>query len=101
MSYLEFTIYRFQPTGDVDENNLEVTGSDLQCLFPTLKQTHLDHGDLNHLEMMGLACTDLHHCYIVNHNWTYSQFEKSLLHNVLPQHLFTYLDGLPKVSLFH
>ena len=37
------------------------------------------------------------HRYTFDHNWSYSQLEKSLLRKVLLRHLFTYLDSLPKV----
>lgn len=98
MFYNTPTIYVLQPTGDDGGGDLEAVGSDLQHLFPTLKQSHLEPGDLNRLEMLGLGCTDYRHHYSLDRNWTYCEFENSLLHNVLSHRLFTYLDGLPKVS---
>ena len=98
MFYNTPTIYVLQPTGDDDGGDLEAVGSDLRHLFPTLKQSHLEPGDLNRLEMLGLGCTDYRRRYSLDCNWTYCEFENSLLRNVLPHRLFTYLDGLPKVS---
>ena len=91
-------IYVLQPAVDDDRDDAEAVGSDLQHLFPTLKQSHLGPGDLGRLEMLGLGCTDCRHHYTLDRNWTYHEFENTLLRNVLPQRLFTYLDDLPKVS---